>query len=58
MEDQVKEDPTPIEFYRITHANKEGIMSKESEEAYVNKFTSFYCSNLVKFSLQYWQQAF
>ena len=30
-------DPDPIEFYRITHTNKDGKMSEEAEKAYVSK---------------------
>ena len=32
-------DPTPIEFYRLTHTNKDAKMSAEAEEAYVSKLT-------------------
>ena len=30
-----EEETSPIEFYRITHTNKEGIMSEEAADAYV-----------------------
>ena len=30
-----QQETSPIEFYRLTHTNKEGIMSEEAEDAYV-----------------------